>query len=107
MRLGAKEVLVKKGTMAYELYGRKKMIKERFRHRYEVNPEYIPLLAKKGMVFSGKHPEYDIMQIMELPGKRFFVGSQFHPEFTSKLLHPNPLYLGFVRAALGSGLSKL
>jgi len=100
MRLGGKDVLVKKGTLAYELYEKKTNIRERFRHRYEVNPKYIQLFEKKGMVFSGKHPKYDIMQIMELPKKRFFIGSQFHPEFTSRPLKPNPLYLGLIKAAL-------
>lgn len=98
MRLGGKDVQVKKGTAAYELYGKKTLIRERFRHRYEVNPKYIPLLEKNGLVFSGKHPEYEIMQIMELPGKKFYLGSQFHPEFTSRPQSPNPLYLGFIRA---------
>jgi len=100
MRLGGKDVLVKKGTLAYELYEKKTNIRERFRHRYEVNPKYIQLFEKKGMVFSGKHPKYDIMQIMALPKKRFFIGSQFHPEFTSRPLKPNPLYLGLIKAAL-------
>jgi CTP synthase len=58
------------------------------------------LLEDKGMIFSGKHPQYDIMQIMEMPGKLFFVGSQFHPEFTSRPLSPNPLYLGLMKAVL-------
>lgn len=102
MRLGGKDVQVREKTLAFDLYGKKKLIRERFRHRYEVNPEYIPELEKKGMVFSGKHPEYDIMQIMELPGKKYFIGSQFHPEFTSRPLSPNPLYFGLVKAALDS-----
>ncbi len=100
IRLGGKEVLVKKDTLAYSLYGKKTLIRERFRHRYEVNPRYIPLLEKHGMVFSGKHPKYDIMQIMEMPGQKFFIGSQFHPEFTSRPLKPSPLYFGLVKAAL-------
>jgi CTP synthase len=100
MRLGGKDVLVKKDTLAYQLYSKETKIRERFRHRYEVNPEYIPILEKNGMVFSGKHPDYPIMQIMELPGKKYFIGSQFHPEFTSKLLKPNPMYLGLIKAAL-------
>jgi CTP synthase len=100
MRLGGKDVLVKKNTAAFDLYGKKQNIRERFRHRYEVNPKYIKLLEEKGMVFSGKHPKYDIMQIMELPEKKFYVGAQFHPEFTSRPLRPNPLYLGFVKAVL-------
>ncbi len=100
MRLGGKDVQVKKDTLAYSLYGKKTTIKERFRHRYEVNPRYLDLFEEKGMVFSGKHPKYEIMQIMELSDKRFYVGAQFHPEFTSRPLDPNPLYLGLVKAAL-------
>ncbi len=100
MRLGGKEVLVNENTLAYNLYDKKTLIRERFRHRYEVNPKYIHLLEKHGMVFSGKHPEYNIMQIMELPGKKYFFGSQFHPEYTSRPLKPNPLYFGLVKAAL-------
>jgi CTP synthase len=99
MRLGEKDVLVKEGTKAFQLYGCT-MIRERFRHRFECNPKYLPLLESKGLVFSGKHPQYDIMQILELPGHKFFVGSQFHPEFTSKPLTPNPLYMGFIKACL-------
>jgi CTP synthase len=101
MRLGGKDVEVKKGTMAYNLYGNKTSVRERFRHRYEVNPEYIPILEKKGLVFSGKAPKFPIMQILELPDHKFFVGSQFHPEFTSKPLSPNPLYMGFIKAIVG------
>lgn len=98
MRLGGQEVLVKKKSKAFTLYGKTK-IRERFRHRYEVNPKYIPILEKHGMLFSGKHPKYNIMQIMELPNKSYFLGSQFHPEFTSRPLKPNPLYLGLIKAA--------
>jgi CTP synthase len=100
MRLGGKDILVKRNTLAYELYGKKTEIRERFRHRYEINPKYIPVLEKKGMLFSGKHPKYEIMQIMELPGKSYFIGSQYHPEFTSRPLNPNPLYLGLIKAAI-------
>ncbi len=101
MRLGGKDVEIKKGTLAYKLYGNKTLVRERFRHRWEVNPEYIPILEKKGMVFSGKAPKFPIMQILELPDHKFFVGSQFHPEFTSKPLSPNPLYMGFIKAIVG------
>jgi CTP synthase len=100
MRLGGKDVIVKKDTLAYKLYGNKTKIRERFRHRYEVNPEYIPILEKHGMVFSGKHPDYEIMQIMELPKLKYFIGGQMHPEFTSRPLEPNPMYYGLVKAAL-------
>ncbi len=100
MRLGGKDVLLKENTLAYSLYNKKTMIRERFRHRYEINPTYIPLLENKGMVFSGKHPKYEIMQIMELPYLDYFIGSQFHPEYISRPLKPSPLYLGLVRAGL-------
>lgn len=99
MRLGGYDVLVEKGTLAYKLYGAAK-IRERFRHRFNVNTQYIDQLTAKGLVFSGRAPQKRIMQIMELPVHKFFVGTQFHPEFTSRPLKPNPLFLGFVKACL-------
>ncbi len=98
MRLGGFDVLVKKGTLAFSLYG-KETIRERFRHRFNVNVKFIDALEKKGMVFSGRAPQKKIMQIMELPSHPYFIGSQYHPEFTSRPLAPNPLYLGFAKAA--------
>jgi CTP synthase len=99
MRLGGRDVEVKKGTMAHKLYGSVR-VRERFRHRYECNPEYIGMFEKNGIVFSGKAPEYPIMQILELKGHPFFLGTQFHPEFTSRPLRPNPCYVGFVEACI-------
>ncbi len=101
MRLGGRDVAIKEGTMAFELYGKKTMIRERFRHRFECNPEYIEQFEKAGVVFSGKAPQYDIMQIFELKGKSFFCGVQYHPEFTSRVFKPQPLFFGFVKACLG------
>jgi CTP synthase len=75
---------------------------ERHRHRYEVNPAYIPALVEKGMVFSGRHTREDgtvLMEYIELPGHPCFIGTQGHPEFTSRLNRPNPMFLEFVRAA--------
>ncbi len=100
MRLGGYDVLVEKGSLAYKLY-RGKKARERFRHRFNVNTEYIDLLEKKGLVFSGRAPKKKIMQILELPKHPFFLATQFHPEFTSRPLKPNPLFLGFVRACTG------
>lgn len=100
MRLGGRDVEVKEGTSAYKLYN-SKLVRERFRHRYECNPEYIKVLEKNGIIFSGKAPNQPIMQILELPQHKFFVGVQFHPEFTSRPLKPHPLFLGFVKACLG------
>jgi len=106
MRLGGRNIDVKPGTFASKLYGERKSVRERFRHRFECNPEYIETFEKKGLVFSGKAPDYPIMQILELPGHPFFVGTQFHPEFTSRPLTPNPLYVGFVEAALKHNKSR-
>ncbi|MBI4453169.1 CTP synthase (glutamine hydrolyzing) [Candidatus Woesearchaeota archaeon] len=101
MRLGGRDIDVKKLTKAYALYGlsdSKTSIRERFRHRFEFNPEYKDLFEKKGMVFSGKAPNVPIMQILELPTHKYFIGVQYHPEFTSRMLNPNPLFYGFVKA---------
>lgn len=101
MRLGGQDMKVMKGTKAYELYGKKEIVRERFRHRYEVNPQYIKALESKGMIFSGRSPKFPIMQILELPSHPFFVGTQYHAEFTSRPLAPNPLFVGFMKACAG------
>ena len=100
MRLGAHDMDITKGTMAYTLYGKKTKVKERFRHRYEFNPDYIAQYEEKGVVFSGRSPKAPIMQIFELKGHPYFVGTQAHPEFRSRPLTPSPLYLGFVKACV-------
>ncbi|MBI4439483.1 CTP synthase (glutamine hydrolyzing) [Candidatus Woesearchaeota archaeon] len=98
MRLGGRIVEIKKGTKARQLYGNEK-IKERFRHRYEANPDYLKRLEEKGMVFSGKAPGVPIMQILELKDHPFFMGCQYHCEFTSRPLNPQPLFLNFIKSA--------
>ncbi len=100
MRLGAYEALLTKGTLAHSLY-QKDIIKERHRHRYEVNPEYIKEFEKAGLIFSAKSPDGQLMEVMELPKKihPFFIGTQFHPEFTGNPINPHPLFLGFIKAA--------
>lgn len=98
MRLGLHEVEVKKGTKAHKIYGEK--ASERFRHRYEVNPEMIESLEKSGIIFSGKAPKQPIMQILELDDHPFFMAGQFHPEFLSRPLKPAPLFLELCKAAL-------
>ncbi len=99
MRLGGQVVKIKPGTLAYKLYG-KEEVTERFRHRYEINPKYVETLEKKGFVFSGMTADQKIMQIGEVSNHAFFIGSQFHPEFTSRPLRPNPLFSGFIRACM-------
>ena len=101
MRLGGQDVEIIRGTNAYRMHAGKKRIRRRFRHRWEISPEYIEVLEEKGMVFSGKHPKQPIMQIIELPKHKFYMGTQYHPEFTSRPLKPDPLFLNFVKAAKG------
>ncbi len=99
MRLGAYPCVLKKGTKAHEIYGTTE-ISERHRHRYEVNNDYRDILEKNGLVLSGLSPEGDLVEIVELPGKRWFLGGQFHPEFKSRALKAHPLFRSFVKAAL-------
>lgn len=99
MRLGGHDVEVKSNTKAHLLYG-SSIVRERFRHRWECNPQYLGLLQDKGLVFSGKAPGRDIMQILELSKHPFFLGTQFHPEYLSRPLRPHPLYLGFIQAMI-------
>jgi CTP synthase len=105
MRLGGKEVEVKPGTLAAKLFNEARRIRLRFRHRYEVDPKFIPALEQHGMVFSGKHPTQPIMQILELPKEKhpFFIGTQAHPELTSRPLRPSPFFMGLVMAAMERG----
>ncbi|MFQ6080831.1 MAG: CTP synthase [Candidatus Bathyarchaeia archaeon] len=105
MRLGAHKILVKKGTLAYKLYGSEE-IYERHRHRWEVNPDYWEPLKRRGLVFSGKSPDGRRMEILELPNKFFFLGSQFHGEFKSRPGKPDPEYYGFIKACLDKKLGK-
>ncbi|MDK2795132.1 MAG: synthase [Archaeoglobaceae archaeon] len=106
MRLGEIEVTIKPGTLAHRLYGRESVF-ERHRHRYEVNPEYIPKLEGRGLVFSGWSDGKRRMEILELPEHRFFFAVQFHPEFKSRPLSPSPPFIGFVTAALNFRREKL
>jgi CTP synthase len=107
MRLGGKEIELKPGTMAAELFNNAANIRLRFRHRYEVDPQYVPMLEEHGMIFSGKHPRHEIMQILELPRDMhpFFIGTQAHPELTSRPLRPSPLFMGLCKAAMEYAMS--
>tara|TARA_Y100000310_G_C20680687_1_gene815773 strand:- start:528 stop:2225 length:1698 start_codon:yes stop_codon:yes gene_type:complete len=98
MRLGGKDVEVKPRTIAAKIHNNAKKIRRRFRHRFECNPEYIERFEKAGVVFSGKAPGEQIMQILELPKHKFLMASQFHPEFTSRPLHADEMFLAFVKA---------
>jgi CTP synthase len=100
MRLGAYPCHLLEGSLAHEAYGREKMVYERHRHRYEVNPSYHRKLQEHGMVFSGISPDGRLVEIIELPDHPFFVAGQFHPELKSRPTRPHPLFRDFVGAAL-------
>jgi len=104
MRLGAHEVIIKPGTMAHRLY-KSERIKQRHRHRFEVNQKYWDILEKHGLIFSGKSPDGRRIEIFEYPGNTFHMGVQFHPEFKSRPGKPDPAYLGFLEACLKRRLS--
>ncbi len=99
MRLGAYDAVLKKGSRVAEAYGKEK-ISERHRHRYEVSPDYIGKLEKAGLVFSGTSPDGSLMEFLELPKHKFFIGTQAHPEFKTHLEEPAPLFYQFVGACL-------
>jgi CTP synthase len=102
MRLGGQDVQLSAGSLAWRLYGKRTLIRERFRHRYEVDPRYIEGLQSAGLIFSGRHPVHPIMQFIELPSDKhpYFVGSQYHPELTSRPLRPAPMFMGLIAAAI-------
>jgi CTP synthase len=100
MRLGGRDIEVKPDTKAWELFGKSKSVRMRFRHRYEVDPRYIETLESHGIVFSGKAPDQPIMQILELLEHPYFIATQAHPCLTSRPLNPQPMFVGLVAAAM-------
>jgi CTP synthase len=98
MRLGGRDIELKKDTMARTMFDNSGGVRRRFRHRYEVDPDYIEKLEEKGLVFSGKAPNQPIMQILELSDLSFFMGTQSHPELTSRPMRPAPMFVGLVAA---------
>jgi CTP synthase len=99
MRLGGRDIELKPETLAWRLFGQAESVRMRFRHRYEVDPRYIETLEGHGLVFSGKAPDHPIMQILELPGHPYFVGTQAHPCLSSRPLRPHPMFVGLIAAA--------
>ncbi|QEH62385.1 CTP synthetase [Spiroplasma chinense] len=97
LRLGRYETSLVENTLASKLYNSSTAI-ERHRHRYEFNNEFKDQFEKAGMVFSGMYDKEDLVEIIEIPSHKFFIASQYHPEFTSRPNKPNPLFMGFVQA---------
>lgn len=105
MRLGSSPIAVNPNTLAYTLY-RSSTIHERHRHRYEINPRYLPTLTQHGLIYSGQTPDGLKMEILELPDHYFFFATQFHPEFKSRPGRPDPAYYGFIKAALDKKMGE-
>ena len=98
MRLGAYECELVKGSRVYEAYGEETLIKERHRHRYEFNNKYQEEYEAKGMKCVGINPDANLVEIVEIPEKRWYIGTQFHPEYSSTVLNPQPLFMSFIKA---------
>jgi CTP synthase len=99
LRLGAHEISIKNSTLAHKTYGAS--IVRRHRHRYEINKEYLPIFEKNGVIFSAESDGSKRMEILEIPKHRFYLGVQFHPEFSSRPGHPEESFVAFVSAAAG------
>jgi CTP synthase len=99
MRLGAYPCDIKEGTKVHEAY-QKTFIRERHRHRYEFNNEYLEEFEKHGFLASGINPDSNLVEIMELKDHPWFVGVQFHPEYSSTVMKPHPLFIHFVKASM-------
>ena len=102
MRLGAYPCLIKKDTLAYEVYG-KEEISERHRHRFEYNNSYKEKLESAGLICSGTSPDGNLVEIVEISKKEhpYFIAGQFHPELKSRPNNPAPLFVGLINAAKG------
>ena len=98
MRLGAFDCRLKKDSIAYKAY-QSEQISERHRHRYELNNEYKTLLESKGMKCTGINPETGLVEVVEVAGLKWYLGVQYHPEYNSTVVKPNPLFMSFIEAA--------
>jgi CTP synthase len=98
MRLGSYTCALKEKSLAAEIYG-SDSISERHRHRWEFNNKYLADFEKAGMIASGKNPESDLVEIIEIPSHPFFVGVQYHPELKSTVENPQPIFVHFIKAA--------
>ena len=98
MRLGAYDCVLSEGSKAAKVYGRLST-RERHRHRYEFNSAYIDDFESHGMACTGRNPDTGLVEIVEIPSLKWYIGTQFHPEYQSTVLHPHALFMDFIRAA--------
>ena len=100
MRLGAYDCELLKGSRAWEAYDGETLIRERHRHRYEFNNKYQEAYEQAGMKCVGINPAANLVEIVEIPEKKWYIGTQFHPEYSSTVLHPHPLFMSFIKACV-------
>ena len=105
MRLGAYECVLRQGSRVFDIY-KKEHIQERHRHRYEFNNDFQKEYERAGMQCVGRNPESDLVEIVEIPGMKWYIGTQFHPEYQSTVLHPHPLFVDFIKAAIAQKGNK-
>ncbi len=100
MRLGAYDCALAAGSRAAQAYGTEATIRERHRHRYEFNNAYREQFEQAGMMCTGTNPSTGLVEIVEIPDHRWYIGTQFHPEYSSTVLHPHPLFMSFIKACI-------
>ena len=100
MRLGAYDCELTKGSRAQQAYEGVTAVSERHRHRYEFNNCYREQFEAAGMKCTGINPDTGLVEIVEVPDNRWYIGTQFHPEYASTVLHPHPLFMSFIKACL-------
>lgn len=101
MRLGAYECILKKGSRVQKIYN-KDIVQERHRHRYEFNNNFEKEFENKGMLCTGRNPESDLIEIIEIPKLKWYIGTQFHPEYQSTVLKPHPLFIDFIKTSIAN-----
>ena len=106
MRLGAYECVLRQGSRVFDIY-KKEHIQERHRHRYEFNNDFQKEYERAGMQCVGRNPESDLVEIVEIPGMKWYIGTQFHPEYQSTVLHPHPLFVDFIKAAIAQKVTNI
>ncbi len=100
MRLGAYKCDLKQGSKTSEAYGGVASVEERHRHRYEFNSGFLGEFEQKGMLCVGSNPDSNLVEIVEIPTLRWYIGTQFHPEYSSTVLNPHPLFMSFIKACI-------
>ena len=100
MRLGAYDCALRKGSLAWEAYDEVSLIRERHRHRYEFNNAFLEQFEQHGMHCVGMNPAANLVEIVEVPDHPWYIGTQFHPEYASTVLHPHPLFMSFVKKCI-------